>query len=225
LPQQLPRELELRVLALWAGVLDVDTAVLDVDGFVVVTDPREFAANRRAVIRTARGALVLAAGRDVDAATADTARFVRDTESSATAVGLLHYLATAPQQSDARVRLLLPPDGPLLDDLVRAAGPEEAEEADVSIAHPCAVGILDGGRLVAAASLIDVGRTAVDVGVLVHPQARRRGLATAVVADISSRAGDRLVQYRCERGNEASAKVALACGFVRWGALHIAAVE
>ena len=121
--------------------------------------------------------------------------------------------------------VLGPADRPLLDELVQAAGPDEADEAEVDVDHPLSVGIVEDGRLLAIASLLEFGRGTVDVGVLVHPHARRRGYAVTVVADISRRAGASLVQYRCDPENKASAKVAAACGFIAWGVLtHRAAL-
>lgn len=219
----LPRDLELRVLALWAGVLGIDSAVLDVDGLVVVTDPRDFAVDRRAVVRTARGVLVLAAPADARVAAADPAAFVREVEARPRGVGLMHYLAAVSRpMADTRVRRLAPEDQHLLDELLRTSGPEATAEADVSVDHPVAVGIVEDDRLLAVASLLDMGHGTVDVGVLVHPQARRRGLGAAVVSAVANRAGGRLVQYRCDRENEASAQLARACGFVLWGILQVA---
>jgi hypothetical protein len=57
-PELLERELEKRVLTLWSGVLGVETGSLDRDGPVMVVDPRDFAAQRRATIQTARGTLI-----------------------------------------------------------------------------------------------------------------------------------------------------------------------
>ncbi len=224
-PRLLDRGLELRVLAFWGAELGVDPAVLDADGLVVVRDPRDFAAARRALIRTARGAFVLAAPDEAEAARAGPEAFALDAERRARGVGLLHYLdGPVPPPGDRRVRLLGAGDRPLLEELQRAAGAEETEEAEVDVEHPLAVGIVDGGRLLAVASLLEEGGDTVDVGVLVHPGARGRGLGAAAVADASARAHERgrLVQYRCNLGNEASARLARACGFALWGVLSVA---
>src|SRR5207302_9126534 len=105
-----------------------------------------------------------------------------------------------------------------------AAGAAATEEAEVDVEHPLAVGIVEAGRLRAIASLLDEGEIAVDVGVLVDPGARRRGLGAAVVAEVARRAArsGRLVQYRCNLENEASARLARACGFALWGVLIVA---
>ena len=221
----MPNGLEARVLALWGGVLGVAESALDSDGLVVVSDPRPFAAERRATVRTARGTLLLAAPAEAAAVAANPAAYVVDVAERARGVGLLHYAESAPDgDPDPRTRVLDVSDRPLLDALQHAAGEAATEEADVDVEHPLAVGIVEDGRLLAIASLLDEGEVAVDVGVLVAPAARGRGLGVAVVADVTRQAVEsgRLVQYRCNRENEASAKLARTCGFALWGVLTVA---
>jgi hypothetical protein len=224
-PQDLERALEQRVLAFWGAVLGVDPGVLDRDGLVVVEDPRDFAARRRATIRTARGTLVLAAPAERQVAAADPAAYASDVAERARGIGLLHYLADPPAgRRNPRVRVLHAADRPLLDALQTAAGADATEEAEVDVEDPLAVGIVEEGRLLAVASLLEEGEDAVDVGVLVDAAERRRRLGVAVVGDIADRAASsgRLVQYRCNRENEASARLARACGFTLWGVLSVA---
>jgi GNAT superfamily N-acetyltransferase len=224
-PQRLDRELERRVLAFWAEELGVDVEALDRDGLVVVSDPRDFAAARRATIRTARGTLLLAAPVEAAVAAADPEAYAMDVAARPRGVGLLHYRASAPDgDPDPRIRVLSAADRKLLDALQEAAGADATEEANVDVEHPLAVGIVEGGRLVAVASLLDEVETAVDVGVLVDPASRGRGLGAAVVADVTRRAASsgRLVQYRCNEENDASAALARSCGFALWGVLTVA---
>jgi GNAT superfamily N-acetyltransferase len=227
-PQLLDHDLEGRVLARWGALLGVDAGALDRDGLVVIADRRDFAADRRATLRTARGTLLLAAPAEAAVATADSAAYVVDVAERARAVGLLHYgrAAAGGVEPDPRIRVLGPPDRSLLNALHHVAGGAATEEADVDVEHPLAVGIVEDGRLLAIASLLDEGASAVDVGVLVAPAARGRGLGAAVVKEAARRAVEagRLVQYRCNRQNEPSAKLARACGFVLWGVLTIAAL-
>jgi len=224
-PEVLERGLERRVLALWGGVLGVEPGVLDRDGFVVVEDHRELAARRRASVLTARGTLLLAAPVEEPVAVSDPAAYAAEVAARAQGSGLLFYVAAPPAgERDPRVRVLGAADRALLDALQRDAGPAASEEAEVDVEHSLAVGIVEGGRLLAIASLLDQGEDAVDVGVLVHPAVRRRRLGAAVVCDIAARAArsGRLVQYRSNRENEASARLARACGFALWGVLTIA---
>ena len=186
-PQRLAPELERRVLAFWAEELGVDVGALDRDGLVVVSDPRDFAAARRATIRTARGTLLLAAPVEADGAATEAGAYAADVAAHPRGIGLLHYRATAPNgDQDPRIGVLSGADRALLDEV----------------------------------------ETAVDVGVLVHPVARRRGLGAAVVADVTRRAvsSGRLVQYRCNDENEASAPLARSCGFALWGVLTVASL-
>lgn len=223
-PQALERGLEERVLARWGAELGVEARALDRDGFVVIEDPRDFAAERRATIRTARGTLLLAAPAEKRFAVADPAAYSSDVAERARATGLLHYLPGPPAGGrDPRVRVLEAGDRPLLDVLQTAAGADATKEAEVDVEDPLAVGIVEGGRLLAIASLLEESGGAVDVGVLVDPTERRRGLGAAVVRDISGRVASsgRLIQYRCNLENEASARLARACGFVLWGVLTI----
>lgn len=225
-PEALERGLEQRVLALWGSVLGGEP-LLDRDGLVVVEDRRDFAAERRATIRTARGTLLLAAPAELPVAVADPAAYASDVAARARGVGLLHYLGGPPAgERDPRVRVLAAEDRPLLDALQKAAGAAATEEAEVDVEDPLAVGISEDGRLLAIASLLDEGDHAVDVGVLVDPAKRRRGLGSAVVCEAAERAARsrRLIQYRCNRENEASARLARACGFTLWGVLTIASL-
>jgi RimJ/RimL family protein N-acetyltransferase len=77
----------------------------------------------------------------------------------------------------------------------------------------------------AIATLLEEREGVVDVGVLVTPAHRRKGLATTVVRDVARRAvsDGMLVQYRCQPQNKGSAAVARACcGFALWGVLAVA---
>ena len=224
-PEPLERELEQRVLTLWSSVLGVEADLLDRDGLVTVVDPRDFAAKRRATIRTARGTLILAAPAEEGVAAAEPSAYSADVAARAHGIGLLHYLARpSAGDRDPRIRTLGPADRPLLDELQAAAGAAATEEAEVDVEDPLAVGIVESGRLLAIASLLDEGSDTVDVGVLVDPAERRRGLGVAVVSEVAGRAtrSGRLVQYRCDQENEASGRLARACGFVLWGVLSVA---
>src|SRR5262249_26329352 len=115
-------------------------------------------------------------------------------------------------------------DRAMLDALKERAGADATEEADVEVDHPLAVGIVEDGDLLAIGSLLDEESNTVDVGVLVDPAQRRKGLGAAVVRDLAARAtsAGQLVQYRCNLENEVSARLARACGFALWGVLTVA---
>jgi len=147
-PELLERELETRVLTLWSGLLGVEPGLLDRDGLVTVADHRDFAAQRRATIRTARGTLLLAAPAEEQVAVAEPSAYAADVARRAHAAGLLHYRAGRPAgERDPRVRVLGAADRSLLDELQTAAGAAASEEAEVDVEDPLAVGIVEGGRL------------------------------------------------------------------------------
>ena len=77
------------------------------------------------------------------------------------------------------------------------------------------MGLFRDGRLWAAAGLRDFGEGLLDVTVSTHPEARGRGLGRAVVAALCRDAleAGRLVQYRHDETNPASAALAAAVGF------------
>jgi hypothetical protein len=123
-PEPLGRGLEKRVLGLWGSLVGAEPALLDRDGFIVVEDHRNFAAERRATITTARGTLLLAAPTEKEIAAADPVANSADVSSRPRGIGLLHYFAGSPSHApDPRVRALSPADRPLLDELRRRPAP------------------------------------------------------------------------------------------------------
>jgi GNAT superfamily N-acetyltransferase len=126
-----------------------------------------------------------------------------------------------------RVRQLQVADSVALTDLHRACPALEQRLANVSIDHPAVFGSFgdegdeaDGSAgLLAAASFIDSDRDAIsDVGVLVHPEHRRRGHGQAVVTALSEWGlqRDRIVQYWHLEANTPSAAIADHLGFTEY---------
>jgi hypothetical protein len=133
-PQLLDEALERRVLALWGSKLGADADALDQDGLVVLSDHRDFAADRRATLRTARGTLLLAAPAEGLVAASDPRAYVSDVADRAQGIGLLFYSAAGCiGKRDTRTRVLGEADRPLLDALQHAAGDAETEDADVDV--------------------------------------------------------------------------------------------
>jgi hypothetical protein len=126
--------------------------------------------------------------------------------------------ATAESLEDAgspAVRPLGEPDLPLLARLHRQVPAAEREESGTT-GLP-AWGYVDDGELLAVASL-GSWRQMPTIGVLTHPGARRRGLATRV-ATAAAREGLRrraVVQYRARCANTASVSVARRSGFAHY---------
>jgi GNAT superfamily N-acetyltransferase len=126
--------------------------------------------------------------------------------------------ATAESLGDAggpAVRPLGEPDLPLLGRLHEQVHAAEREESGTT-GLP-AWGYVDDGRLLAVACL-GAWREMPTIGVLTHPGARRRGLATMVVT-AAAREGLRrraVVQYRARCANTASISVARRSGFAHY---------
>lgn len=123
--------------------------------------------------------------------------------------------SSPPAESSLAVRPLAAADLGLLARLHAETPPAEVAESGTD-ALP-AFGYLDAGVLLAVACL-GTWRAMPTIGVLTHPQARRRGLAQAVVA-AAAREGLRrrpVVQYRAWRANTASLAVAERAGFTHF---------
>jgi Acetyltransferase (GNAT) family len=108
---------------------------------------------------------------------------------------------------------------PLLAGLREACG--ETEWAEGGFADPDGVlyGIEQDGRLAAAGNLTVFRGYPADVGLLTHPAARGRGLATKVavqmIADALPAAG--IIRYRALAANSPSLAIARSLGFAGYG--------
>ena len=96
------------------------------------------------------------------------------------------------------------------------ACPETDRRAgQVNLDDPLVIGWWERDRLLGAASLLYPVPAVADIGIMVHPQARRRGIAVHLVRQIAwlaVRMG-KLVQYTAPEPNVASAGVAERSGF------------
>jgi RimJ/RimL family protein N-acetyltransferase len=142
--------------------------------------------------------------------------------------GLLHVLhPTGLRRPEAPAGITVrrldpsdPDDARHLGTLVAAVPAADAAEAEFDPAHPdrCLFGAFDDqGRLVGEAGhhrWADDDRFA-DIGVLVHGDARRRGVGRTVVARLVERifADGYLPLYACSRTNDGSRRVAGSLGF------------
>lgn len=113
-----------------------------------------------------------------------------------------------------------PADVALVAELLAATPDDDADEAelDVDDLDPLLVGLIDGGVLVAEAGWrpFDLADRFADIGVLVRPSARGRGLAPVVVAAACAAAirDGRAPLYRCDVTNPGSLATARRVGFV-----------
>ncbi|MGI9614137.1 MAG: GNAT family N-acetyltransferase [Acidimicrobiales bacterium] len=136
--------------------------------------------------------------------------------------GFVHVLADVDSDPDPHVRGLVKTDDAdvALISALTEADPEGAEDAEIELdaldAH--AVGIEVDGALAAFASERpwDTDPSFADIGVLTHPDHRKRGLAAAAVRELSRGvlAAGRFPLYRCNATNIASKSLAEGVGFV-----------
>lgn len=106
-------------------------------------------------------------------------------------------------------------DADALARLEAACGDVEVEHASIDLDHPVVLGASDGEGLAGAVSAEPWGGRIYDVGLLVHPRARGRGVGSALTAAcveaVCARGG--ITQYRTLRSNKGSMAIAERLGF------------
>jgi GNAT superfamily N-acetyltransferase len=112
------------------------------------------------------------------------------------------------------LRRLTGGDQPALEALRACCTEYEIDDAYVEIEHELAWGCFRGEQLVAVGSAYPRNGF-MDYGVLTDPELRGQGLARHVVCALAddTAAGGLIPQYRCNRVNQASRRVAEAAGF------------
>lgn len=120
-----------------------------------------------------------------------------------------------PEPAGTLTRRLKADDRAAFEAFLDGCSPEDVKRADVRLAHPGLYGVFAEGTLVAAASLIHHGPTVTDVGILVHPDHRRRGHGRRAVAATArcEEVGPRIVQYCTLESNTGSLRIARSLGF------------
>jgi len=143
-----------------------------------------------------------------------TGRAIRRTEDNQ-----LHYLYPADlcpvvAAPPLAVRELTRADKAALTALQSACDRDETEEAEVSVEDEIGFGCFDGPTMVAIATGFHLTGF-MDIGVLTHPNYRRRRLGKACVTALSRWCIDHdiIAQYRCRANNIGSRSIAEALGF------------
>ncbi|MCL1900736.1 MAG: GNAT family N-acetyltransferase [Promicromonosporaceae bacterium] len=134
-------------------------------------------------------------------------------------VGRSYEPGTTPKEGLTR-RLRGDVDAAAFQAFQETASAEDRDEADVELRHWAATGHFVGDRLVAVASAYPWRGTQIaDIGVLVLPEFRGRGLAVRVVQRLAAHclAQGYAPQYRCAPEHLASAGTARAAGLVNYG--------
>lgn len=137
-------------------------------------------------------------------------------------LGVLHYLypPDLPNYNPIdpfTLRQLTEADGELMTALQAANTPEDVDEAYIAVTHEIAFGCFHGEQLVAAASGYE--RTGfLDLGVLTHPDFRRKGLGKSVVGAACDWANQKgmIAQYRHNAHNISSQNVATSLNFRKY---------
>lgn len=138
--------------------------------------------------------------------------------------GLEHVLPAGyrPQSRPAAIKVL---DGQsaegieIVGNLLAECSDEDLDEAEFEIdaLDPYLVGWIEGGRLLALAGgrPEDLRPGCMDIGVLVHPEARRAGRGRAVVAAVADDvlAGGDVPLYRCASSHVGSQRLCRSVGF------------
>jgi predicted GNAT family acetyltransferase len=134
-------------------------------------------------------------------------------------IGLSYYLFPADlpsylPSSEFSLRKLTDKDAENMTTLHRANTPEDVEEGYVEVTHQIAFGCFFNDQLVAASSGYE--RTDfLDIGVLTHPDHRKKGLGRAVVGALCEWANEKnmIAQYRHDQVNINSENVARSLNF------------
>ena len=124
---------------------------------------------------------------------------------------------------DANVRCLNAADDPELHALGAACAPEEWEHSGLGSASDPRYGYFDHGGLIAVAGTAPRTASAINPGVLVHPERRGHGYGRAVVSAVveNALASGKLPLYQTLIGNAGSMALAERLGYQQY-ATHVA---
>lgn len=117
-------------------------------------------------------------------------------------------------QNDA-IRILTHDDAALFDELQATCSEEDRDLAEISIEDIAPHGYFVDDKLVSVASLLEETEDIVDIGVITHPDYRRRGFSVALTKAVTAwaLAQGKDVQYTSQNTNLASINVAEKSGF------------
>ena len=96
---------------------------------------------------------------------------------------------------------------------------EDKDEGMVSLEDDCVYGLFDDDKIVAVSSLWNWGNVISDIGILVHPEYRKKGYAKTVCQTLMSNI-DKLYVWRCNELNKASYNLATSIGFTPHGLIQ-----
>lgn len=116
-------------------------------------------------------------------------------------------------------RRLTKEDKVLFKEFKNSCSKEDKDEGMVSLDDPHVYGLFDDGKIVAVSSLWNWGDVISDVGILVHPDYRKKGYAKTVCQTLMSNVNKKFV-WRCDEVNKASYNLAISIGFTHYGLIQ-----
>ncbi|NBK98898.1 MAG: GNAT family N-acetyltransferase [Erysipelotrichia bacterium] len=115
---------------------------------------------------------------------------------------------------DVVVRLLSYHEVELLEEMKAECASSEVNLAQIMIDDIHVLGAFVEGKLVGVSSILDLWNT-YDIGILVHPKYRKRGISSMLVSENARwvLAQNKLCMYRCDDFNTGSIRTAKKLGF------------
>ena len=96
---------------------------------------------------------------------------------------------------------------------------EDKDEGMVSLEDDFVYGLFEDDKIVAVSSLWNWGNVISDIGILVHPEYRKKGYAKTVCQTLMSNIDKKFV-WRCDELNKASYNLAISIGFTHHGLIQ-----
>lgn len=139
--------------------------------------------------------------------------------SSTTIVGFLDKREYSKIENEQFCRKLTNDDKEMFDIFLESCSDEDKEVGQVSLEDPVAYGYVIDNKIVSVASLWHFGENISDVGVLTHPDYRRKSYAEAVCKTLIKNE-DRIFVWRSE-DNPSSKKLSEKLGFTDCGKISV----
>lgn len=107
----------------------------------------------------------------------------------------------------------------IFNEFKKSCSKEDKEEGMVSLEDDFVYGLFNNKKIVAVSSLWNWGDIISDIGVLVHPNFRKKGYAKIVCQTLMKNIKRKFV-WRCDSSNIASNNLAKSIGFIKSGLIQ-----
>ncbi|MEZ4869411.1 MAG: GNAT family N-acetyltransferase [Caldilineaceae bacterium] len=215
------------IVQYWATKLEIPANLLQASGIHIVRKSNVISPDRVVAYRTEKTTIVLLPKQMDEQIEGELATVLSSTVAGSELPKTLplrqrwrdfiYYRGTPIDRvgQSAQIRLLTHLDEEQLTHLQSACAEQEIQAAQISIVDPLIVGYFVAEQLVGAASLLYEGSAIADVGILVHPAYRRKGMAVALVQCVANlgMAQGKVIQYMAEERNHGSVHTAGRSGF------------